>query len=92
MTPPLSRLIVNRTPALLLAGAALAGTLFIALDSMAASAAAIIISSAILFLFRKEPLAFPLYAVVFTAFAVWTAALKPTPVTEIAGEIHGTIE
>ena len=53
MTPPLSRLIVNRTPALLLAGAALAGTLFIALDSMAASAAAIIISSAILFLFRK---------------------------------------
>lgn len=92
MKPPLSRLIVNRTPALLLAGAALAGTLFIALDSMAASAAAIIVSSAILFLFRKEPLAFPLYAVVFTAFAVWTAALKPTPVTEIAGEIHGTIE
>lgn len=55
MKPPLSRLIVNRTPALLLAGAALAGTLFIALDSMAASAAAIIVSSAILFSSVKNP-------------------------------------
>lgn len=90
--PPLSRLIINRTPALLLAGATFSGTLFIALDSLAAAAAAIIVSSAILFLFRKEPLSFPLYTIVFIAFAMWTAILRPVQPGNIKDELHGTIE
>lgn len=84
--------IINRTPASLLAGATLAGTLFTALSPWPALAVAFTVSAVLLFIFRKEPYSLSFYTIVFTLFAAWTAYLKPTDTAAFSDVIHGSVE
>ncbi|MCX4264329.1 MAG: ComEC/Rec2 family competence protein [Muribaculaceae bacterium] len=92
MATSVSWRIINRTPASLLAGAALAGTLFTALSPWPALAVTFTVSAVLLFIFRKEPYSLPLYALVFTLFAAWTAYLKPACSTAFSDMICGSVE
>ena len=92
MEATVARRIVDRTPALLFAGAAFSATIFIALNSLYAAVTVAIVTIGVLYIFRKEPMAMILYAIVFTAFAALTASLKPNTSVIAGEELQGTVE